>query len=62
MSNIKEFISTKTAAKEMDLSVRTIQKLITEGKIPALKMAGSHIYLISRKTWEEWKARNVIAA
>jgi excisionase family DNA binding protein len=57
---ISEFVTTKTAAKELDLAVRTIQNMIKEGKIPAKKFG--QLYLIDRRQWEEWKARNIVAA
>lgn len=61
MAAIKEYISTRTAAKELDISLRQMQKMIKEGKIPAKKFS-QKLYLIDRKVWEEWKARNIVAA
>lgn len=57
-ASIKQFITTKTAAKELGLATRTIQAFIKEGKLPASKFAGT--YFINRKIFEEWKARNII--
>lgn len=60
MSQIKEFIQTKQAAKEIGMALRTIQVMVRDGRIPARKFG--RVYMIERKQWEEWKARNITAA
>ena len=57
---IKEFITVRTAASEIGLKPRALQHMCKEGKIPASRMG--RMYLIDRRKWEEWKARNIVAA
>lgn len=56
----KTFLTPKKAAEELGLQARVIQKRIQKGEIPAKKFG--RIFLIERKTWELWKARNIVAA
>lgn len=56
----KEFISTKEAAEDMGVSIRTIQNWITKGIVPAYKLRFGRMRLIEKHVWEEWKARNII--
>lgn len=57
---MKKYISTKTAAEELDLSKRTIQEWCKQGKVKAVKMG--HDWRIERGDWEEFKARIMKAA
>ena len=57
---VQEFITTVTAAKELDLATRTIQKYCRLGEIKAKRFG--KLYMINRKDWEEWKARKMSAA
>ena len=56
----QEFITTVTAAKELDLTTRTIQKYCRIGEIKARRFG--KLYMINRKDWEEWKARKLVVA
>lgn len=57
---VKEYITTFTAAKELDLAPRTMQKYCKLGIIKAKRFG--KMYMIERETFEEWKARNIVAA
>lgn len=53
-----EYISTKTAAAELDLDLSTIQKWIKQGKIKAYKLGKG--WRILKPDFEEWKKRNLV--
>ncbi len=55
----KEFVSTKIAAKEFSVDIRTIQRWARESKMKAYRF-GTHYYFL-RKELEEFKARKFIA-
>jgi len=55
-------MTTKMAAGELGISIRTIQQWIKVGKIPVCKVEGSRLNFIDKRIWEEWKARNIKAA
>lgn len=50
-----EFVSTATAAQELDLAVRTIQEWCKQKKIKAFKMG--HDWRIQKDDWETFKKR-----
>lgn len=51
------FVRTSTAAREIDVSPSTIQRMCIEGKISYKKLG--NLIMIDREVWEEWKARNI---
>lgn len=55
MDKKKSWISSKTAAEDMDLAVRTIQEWCKSGKIKAKKLGKDWRILVA--DWEEFKAR-----
>lgn len=55
----REFVTTRVAAKEMCVAMRTIQDWIKEGKLKANRYG--RMYFLNRKEWEEFKARKVVA-
>lgn len=57
---VREFVTTKTAAKEVDKSPRTIRQYCKSGIIKAKKWGRD--YMIERQEWEEWKARKIVEA
>ena len=52
---MKDLISTKEAAEKLGLSIRRVQALITEGRLPALKIGNS--YVVNEKDLELVKQR-----
>lgn len=58
MIKINEYVSTETAAQELDLEVRTIQKWCKIKKIKAYKLG--HEWRIPRECWEEFKKRIIL--
>ena len=56
MSEKKEYVSSKTMARELDLSIRTIQEWCKQKKIKtAYKISGD--WRVERSIWEEFKQR-----
>lgn len=53
----REYITTKTAAKEVDKAPRTIRQYCQLGTIKAKKWGRD--YMIERNEWEEFKARKI---
>jgi len=51
----KQYITTSTAADDIDRTTRYIQQLIKLGKIPAYRIGRS--YLIQNSDWADWKAK-----
>jgi hypothetical protein len=56
----KKWISTREAGEEICRSARTVQDYCKAGKIPAERFG--RYYMIEKKVWEEWKARNFVKA
>lgn len=55
---LQDYISTKTIAKDLDCSSRTVQGWISDGKLKGAKLMGR--LLVTRTEYEEWKKRNII--
>lgn len=53
------YFTTRDAANDSGLSVRTIQDKIKRREIKALRFGA--MYLIEKSIWEEWKSRNIRA-
>lgn len=56
----KTYISTKTAAEEIDVAIRTVQEWCKQKKLEAKKMGND--WRIERAVWEDYKARILKAA
>jgi excisionase family DNA binding protein len=52
----KKWITTKEAGAEIGRAARTIQEYCKEGKLEFARLG--RYYMIDKKSWEEWKARN----
>ena len=52
---MNDLISTKEAAEKLDLSIRRVQALITDGRLPAQKIGNS--YVVREKDLEFVKVR-----
>lgn len=59
-NSFPEFLNTRMASKECGLSIREIQKLIQDGDLKSRRFG--KMYLIERRIWEEFKARNFKAS